>query len=126
MFGALNLVLYWIARPLLDLATLRTFTMLMPLVVNSLILWGTARIVQKRAGSPSTAAAPSLPSPLHATRTASCGPRSTTCRRRSDVRLLVLAVVLVGCDTTIAGYDDIFEHGAALSRVLDEHRRQTR
>jgi uncharacterized membrane protein YvlD (DUF360 family) len=48
LFGALNLVLYWLARPLLDLATLRTFTVLMPLVVNSLLLWGTARIVQKR------------------------------------------------------------------------------
>jgi hypothetical protein len=48
VFAALNIVLYWAVRPLLDLATLRTFTIIMPLVVNGLLLWGTTKIVEKR------------------------------------------------------------------------------
>jgi uncharacterized membrane protein YvlD (DUF360 family) len=48
VFGGLNLLLYWIARPLLDLATFRTFSILMPLIVNALLLWGTTKLVEKR------------------------------------------------------------------------------
>jgi uncharacterized membrane protein YvlD (DUF360 family) len=48
LFAGMNVLLYWLVSPLLDLATLRTFTVVMPLVVNSLLLWGTARIVQNR------------------------------------------------------------------------------
>jgi hypothetical protein len=48
LFAGMNLLLYWIAKPLLDLATLRTFTVIMPLVVNSLLLYGTAKLVEKR------------------------------------------------------------------------------
>jgi uncharacterized membrane protein YvlD (DUF360 family) len=48
LFGALNTLLYWILRPVLDIATLRTFSWVMPLVVNALLLWGTARIVSQR------------------------------------------------------------------------------
>jgi uncharacterized membrane protein YvlD (DUF360 family) len=48
LFAGMNVLLYWLAKPLLDLATLRSFTVVMPLVVNSLLLWGTARIVDKR------------------------------------------------------------------------------
>lgn len=48
LFAALNSGLYWIARPVLNLATLGTFSWIMPLVVNGLILWGTARIVRNR------------------------------------------------------------------------------
>jgi uncharacterized membrane protein YvlD (DUF360 family) len=47
-FGALNTLLYWILRPVLDIATLRTFSWVMPLVVNGLLLWGTARIVSQK------------------------------------------------------------------------------
>ncbi len=48
VFAALNLLLYWIARPVLDIATFRTFSILMPLVVNSLLLFGTTKLVEKR------------------------------------------------------------------------------
>src|SRR5690349_7290501 len=48
VFAALNLLLYWIVRPVLDIATFRTFSILMPLVVNSLLLFGTAKLVEKR------------------------------------------------------------------------------
>ena len=48
LFGAMNTILYWILRPLLDIATLGTFTIIMPLVVNSLLLWGTTRLVERR------------------------------------------------------------------------------
>jgi hypothetical protein len=48
LFGVLNTCLYLILRPLLNLATLGTFSVIMPLVVNGLLLWGTTRIVEKR------------------------------------------------------------------------------
>lgn len=48
LFAILNVALYWILRPLLDLATLRTASFAIPFVVNGVILWGTARIVHKK------------------------------------------------------------------------------
>jgi len=48
LFAALNTGLYSLLRPVLDLATLRMFSLIMPLVVNALILWGTVRLVEKR------------------------------------------------------------------------------
>lgn len=48
LFAALNIVLYWLMRPVLDLATMRMFSLLMPLIVNGLLLYGTARIVEKK------------------------------------------------------------------------------
>jgi hypothetical protein len=48
LFAGLNILLYWLMRPLLDLATMRMFSLLMPLIVNALLLWGTARIVEKK------------------------------------------------------------------------------
>lgn len=48
LFAALNTLLYWLMRPVLDLATMRMFSLIMPLVVNSLLLWGTAHIVSKK------------------------------------------------------------------------------
>jgi uncharacterized membrane protein YvlD (DUF360 family) len=48
LFAALNIGLYWLLRPVLDLATLRSFSWVMPLVVNGLLLWGTARIVARK------------------------------------------------------------------------------
>lgn len=48
LFAALNVALYWILRPLLDLATLRTASFAIPFVVNGVLLWGVARIVQKK------------------------------------------------------------------------------
>jgi hypothetical protein len=48
LFAALNTLLYWLMRPVLDLATMRMFSLLMPLIVNGLLLWGTARIVEKK------------------------------------------------------------------------------
>jgi uncharacterized membrane protein YvlD (DUF360 family) len=48
VFAGLNILLYWMVRPILDLATLRTFSFIMPLVVNGLLLWATAEIVKKK------------------------------------------------------------------------------
>ena len=48
LFAGLNTLLYWILRPVLDLATLRMFSLVMPLVVNAMLLWGTVRIVGKK------------------------------------------------------------------------------
>ncbi|MCA9678620.1 MAG: phage holin family protein [Kofleriaceae bacterium] len=48
LFAALNIALYWLVRPVLDIATLRSLSLAMPLVVNGLLLWGTARIVEKK------------------------------------------------------------------------------
>ena len=48
LFAGLNILLYWIVRPVLDIATFRTFSILMPLVVNSLLLFGTTKVVEKR------------------------------------------------------------------------------
>lgn len=48
LFAILNVALYWLLRPLLDLATLRTASFAIPFVVNGVLLWGTARIVQKK------------------------------------------------------------------------------
>ena len=48
LFAALNTLLYWLMRPVLDLATMRMFSLLMPLVINGLLLYGTARIVEKK------------------------------------------------------------------------------
>jgi uncharacterized membrane protein YvlD (DUF360 family) len=48
LFAILNVALYWILRPLLDLATLRTASFAIPFVVNGLLLWGTARIVHNK------------------------------------------------------------------------------
>jgi len=48
LFAALNTVLYWLVRSVLDLATLRMFSLLMPLVVNAFLLWGTSQIVARK------------------------------------------------------------------------------
>jgi uncharacterized membrane protein YvlD (DUF360 family) len=48
VFAGLNILLYWLLRPVLDLATLRMFSLAMPLVVNGLLLWGTARLVARK------------------------------------------------------------------------------
>ncbi len=48
LFAGLNVLLYWLLRPVLDLATLRTFSPLMPLIVNGLLLWATSEIVKKK------------------------------------------------------------------------------
>ena len=48
LFAGLNIALYWLLTPVLDIATLRTFSWIMPLVVNALLLWGTARIVDQK------------------------------------------------------------------------------
>ncbi len=48
LFAGLNILLYWLLRPVLDLATLRTFSFVMPLIVNGLLLWATAEIVKKK------------------------------------------------------------------------------
>lgn len=48
LFAALNVALYWALRPVLDLATLKTFSFVMPFVVNALLLWGVARIVARK------------------------------------------------------------------------------
>lgn len=48
VFALMNVGLYWLLRPVLDLATLRTFSLVTPFVVNALLLWGTARVVEKK------------------------------------------------------------------------------
>jgi uncharacterized membrane protein YvlD (DUF360 family) len=48
LFALLNTALYWLVTPILNVATLRSLSLLMPFVVNGLLLWGTARIVQKK------------------------------------------------------------------------------
>jgi len=48
LFAALNTLLYWLLRPILDLATLRTLSLVTPLVVNALLLYGTVQIVSRR------------------------------------------------------------------------------
>lgn len=48
LFAAMNIALYWALRPLLDLATLRMFSFVMPFIVNALLLWGTARVVEQK------------------------------------------------------------------------------
>ena len=48
LFAGMNILLYWLMRPILNLATMGMFSLLMPLVVNSLLLWGTAHIVSKK------------------------------------------------------------------------------
>lgn len=43
VFALLNTTLYWVLRPVLDLATLGALGFLMPLVINTLLLFGTVR-----------------------------------------------------------------------------------
>jgi hypothetical protein len=43
VFALLNTTLYWALQPVLDLATLGALGFLMPMIVNTLLLWGTVK-----------------------------------------------------------------------------------
>lgn len=46
VFGALNIGLYWAAKPILNLATLNNFWLIMPLVINLLFLYATDALLK--------------------------------------------------------------------------------
>lgn len=46
VFGALNIGLYWAAKPVLNLATMNELWLIMPLVINFLFLYATDAIVK--------------------------------------------------------------------------------
>ena len=46
VFAVLNIALYWLLIPLFDLATLGAVGFAMPFIVNTLLLYATARIFQ--------------------------------------------------------------------------------
>jgi len=48
VFGLFNIGLYWLLRPLLHLATFGAVAFVLPLVINGLFLWATARAVAKK------------------------------------------------------------------------------
>ena len=48
LFAGLNLGLYWLLRPLLNLASMGMFSIATPLAANALLLWGTTRIVARK------------------------------------------------------------------------------
>jgi len=48
VFAVLNTGLYWVLKPILNLASLGAFGFVMPLVVNALLLVGTVKIFERR------------------------------------------------------------------------------
>lgn len=46
VFGALNVGLYWLAKPVLNLATLGTLWIALPLVINGVFLYATTRLLE--------------------------------------------------------------------------------
>jgi uncharacterized membrane protein YvlD (DUF360 family) len=46
VFGVANVGLYWAMKPVLNLATLGTMGLGMPLIVNGILLWGTNRVLK--------------------------------------------------------------------------------
>jgi hypothetical protein len=48
VFAAMNTALYWLLTPVLNLATLGAFGFLMPFVVNTIFLYATVRIFEKK------------------------------------------------------------------------------
>lgn len=46
VFAVLNIGVYWLARPLLDLATFRSFTFVVPFFLNGLFLYATDRVLR--------------------------------------------------------------------------------
>ena len=47
VFALINVGLYWLLKPILNLATVGLFGFLIPFVLNGLFLYGTSRIVEK-------------------------------------------------------------------------------
>lgn len=47
IFALINVGLYWLLKPILNLATVGLFGFLIPFVLNGLFLYGTTRIVEK-------------------------------------------------------------------------------
>ena len=48
VFAVLNTALYWLLRPILDIATLGAIGFAMPLIINTVLLAATVRIFQAR------------------------------------------------------------------------------
>ncbi|MBP6631294.1 MAG: phage holin family protein [Kofleriaceae bacterium] len=48
VFAVLNVGLYWLLKPILNLATLGAIGFVMPLVINTLLLVTTVRIVERK------------------------------------------------------------------------------
>jgi len=46
VFALLNTGLYWAMKPILNLATLGSMALVMPLVLNGLFLWATNRVLK--------------------------------------------------------------------------------
>jgi len=46
VFGALNIGLYWAAKPILNLATLNNVWLIMPLIINLLFLYATDALLK--------------------------------------------------------------------------------
>jgi hypothetical protein len=47
VFALINVGLYWLLKPILNVATVGLFGFLIPFVLNGLFLYGTTRIVEK-------------------------------------------------------------------------------
>lgn len=47
VFALINVGLYWLLKPVLNLATIGLFGFVIPFVLNGLFLYGTSRIVEK-------------------------------------------------------------------------------
>ncbi|HTJ40759.1 MAG TPA: phage holin family protein [Kofleriaceae bacterium] len=48
LFGLFNTGLYWLMKPVLNIATFGAVALAMPLVINGLLLYATARAVEKK------------------------------------------------------------------------------